>query len=251
MVLWAGDNPQEAPVDRGRPAAQHALYHTPRSALHVPGQRRDDRGGLPPRSLRRRLAGDPGNRGPPSASSSWPAPIADRWPFGRPWSRPAVPALMDAATGASFTRDLFAAPLSPAWPRRQGRNRPLSVLRPQGRGKRPRWSARAPAASSTGAIFRRSARWSGRLVRVEDTAARLAPEVFALAPARHQRHERPIGRRAHRRGDRLHRLRGPARARTPFVVDFDLGVAAVTSAETAGRRARRGRLPRASVLKAS
>jgi len=73
----------------------------------------------------------------------------------------------------------------------------------------------------------------GRLVRVEDTAARLAPEVFALAlPATSVSNARLAGERiaavigctAFEAGD----------GNAPFVVEFDLGVASVTSAEDAG-----------------
>ena len=73
-----------------------------------------------------------------------------------------------------------------------------------------------------------------RLVRVEDTAARLGPEVFALAlPSTVLANARLAGERiaavigctAFEAGD----------GNPPFVVEFDLGVAAVPSAETAGR----------------
>ena len=72
----------------------------------------------------------------------------------------------------------------------------------------------------------------GRLVRVEDTAARLGPELFALAlpntPAAKgrlagERIAAVIGCTAFEAGDGV----------PPFVVDFDLGVAGVTSAESA------------------
>jgi two-component system cell cycle response regulator PopA len=67
----------------------------------------------------------------------------------------------------------------------------------------------------------------GRLVRAEDTAARLGPEVFALAlPATAQASGRAAGERiaavigctAFEAGD----------GRPPFVVDFDIGVAEVS-----------------------
>ena len=70
--------------------------------------------------------------------------------------------------------------------------------------------------------------------RVEDTAARLGPEVFALAlPATSLQNARSAGERiaavigctAFDAGD----------GNIPFVVEFDLGVAEVTSPETVGR----------------
>jgi two-component system cell cycle response regulator PopA len=74
----------------------------------------------------------------------------------------------------------------------------------------------------------------GRLVRVEDTAARLGPDVFALAlPATSAAAARAAGERiaavigctAFEAGD----------GKPPFVVEFDLGVAEVGPGETAGR----------------
>jgi two-component system cell cycle response regulator PopA len=74
----------------------------------------------------------------------------------------------------------------------------------------------------------------GRLVRVEDTAARLGPDVFALAlPAT------PAGA-ARAAGERIAAVIGctafeAGDGRPPFVVEFDLGVAEVGPGETAGR----------------
>jgi two-component system, cell cycle response regulator PopA len=70
----------------------------------------------------------------------------------------------------------------------------------------------------------------GRLVRVEDTAARLGPEVFALAlPATGQTAARAAGERisavigctAFEAGD----------GKPPFVAEFDIGVAEVAASE--------------------
>jgi len=139
--------------------------------------------------------------------------------------------LMDAATGL-FTRDLFAAHIARLAMAARARNRPLSlcVLRvsekpdlagPRGGG----WVARA--IPQIGSMI-------GRLVRVEDTAARLGPEVFALAlPATGLANARTAGERiaavigctAFDAGD----------GNTPFVIEFDLGVAEVTSVEGVGR----------------
>jgi two-component system cell cycle response regulator PopA len=74
----------------------------------------------------------------------------------------------------------------------------------------------------------------GRLVRVEDTAARLGPEVFALAlpattavaaRAAGERIAAVIGCTAFEAGD----------GKPPFVVEFDVGVAQVGAAETVAR----------------
>jgi two-component system cell cycle response regulator PopA len=138
---------------------------------------------------------------------------------------------MDAATGL-FTRDLFAGHLMRLALSAQARNRPLSVCvlkvaekadlaAPRAGG----WVARA--VPQIGSMI-------GRLVRVEDTAARLAPEVFALAlPAT------PLeaGRVA---GERIAAVIGctafeAGQGNTPFVVEFDLGVAEVVSPDAVGQ----------------
>jgi two-component system cell cycle response regulator PopA len=90
----------------------------------------------------------------------------------------------------------------------------------------------------------------GRLVRVEDTAARLGPEVFALAlPAT----PLPAGRAA---GERIAAVIGctafeAGEGKPPFVVEFDIGVAEVGSAETAGRALEVAASQAAQGLKAS
>jgi two-component system cell cycle response regulator PopA len=74
----------------------------------------------------------------------------------------------------------------------------------------------------------------GRLIRVEDTAARLGPEVFALAlPATSQAAAVAAGERiaaviactAFDAGD----------DKPPFVVEFEIGVAEVEPGETAAK----------------
>jgi two-component system cell cycle response regulator PopA len=139
--------------------------------------------------------------------------------------------LMDAATGL-FTRDLFAAHLLRLGQASRERHRPLSVCvlrvaeRPevtQVRGGG--WLDRAMP--QIGSMI-------ARLVRAEDTAARLASEVFALAlPATPLGHARLVGERiaaviactAFESGA----------GRSPFVVEFDVGVAEVQPGETAAR----------------
>ena len=74
----------------------------------------------------------------------------------------------------------------------------------------------------------------GRLVRVEDTAARLAPEVFALALPATTLHS------ARAAGERIAAVIGctafeAGQGATPFVIDFELGVAEVSSPEGVGR----------------
>ena len=153
--------------------------------------------------------------------------------------------LMDAPTGL-FTRDLFAAHLVRLVQASRLRNRPLSLCvlrvadRPQMRAARAGgWMDRA--VPQIGSMI-------GRLVRAEDTAARLGPEVFALAlPATNEAAARAAGERiaavigctAFDAGDK----------RPPFVVEFDIGVAEVDMGENAAHALERA-ATKAAQLKA-
>ena len=139
--------------------------------------------------------------------------------------------LMDAATGL-FTRDLFATHLARLAnaSRERGRALSVAVLRIADRpetlvARRDGWLDRA--IPQVGSMI-------GRLVRAEDTAARLAPEVFALAlPAAGvaagriaaERIAAVIACTAFDAGD----------DRLPFTLEFDLGVAELEPGETAAR----------------
>ncbi len=152
---------------------------------------------------------------------------------------------MDSATGL-FTRDLFAAHLGRLAAASRERGRPLSVavLRVADKpetvaARREGWLDRA--VPQLGSMI-------GRLVRAEDTAARLGPEVFALAlPAADAAKARAAAERigaviactAFDAGD----------TRLPFTVEFDLGVAELERGETAARtleRAAAGALKQAA-----
>jgi two-component system cell cycle response regulator PopA len=154
--------------------------------------------------------------------------------------------LMDAPTGL-FTRDLFAAHLVRLVQASRLRNRPLSlcVLR---------------VADKPELAFARAGGWMdraipqigsmvGRLVRAEDTAARLGPEVFVSAlPATTESAARAAGERiaaviactAFDAGEN----------RPPFVVEFDIGVAELEMGENAARALERA-ATLAAQLKAS
>jgi two-component system cell cycle response regulator PopA len=139
--------------------------------------------------------------------------------------------LMDAATGL-FTRDLFAAHLSRLARASQLRHRPLAVCvlkvapKPELQALRASgWLDRA--IPQIGSMI-------ARLVRVEDTAARLGSEIFALAlPATDigaarttaERIAAVIGCTGFEAGD----------GKPPFVVDFDIGVAEVSGPDSAAR----------------
>jgi len=138
--------------------------------------------------------------------------------------------LMDAATGL-FTRDLFAAHLARLTRSAQERNRALSVCvlrlteRQELKGLRAGgWVDKA--VPQIGSMI-------GRLVRSEDTAARLGPETFALALP-----STPLAS-ARSAAERISAVIGctafdAGEGRPPFVVEFDIGVAQVEPGETAG-----------------
>jgi len=154
--------------------------------------------------------------------------------------------LMDVATGL-FTRDLFAAHLARLVQSARLRNRPLSlcVLRIS---ERPDTTV-ARAGGWLDRAIPQIGSMLGRLVRAEDTVARLGPEVFALAlPSTPQSAARAaaeriaavIGCTAFEAGEK----------RPAFVVDFDIGVAEVEPGEPAARALERA-ASRAMQLKAS
>lgn len=136
--------------------------------------------------------------------------------------------LMDAATGL-FTRDLFASHLGRVAEGARLRNRALSVCvlrvsesEPVVQSRGGGWLDRAMP--QIGAMV-------SRLVRVEDTAARLGPELFALVlPA--------TGAAAARlAAERISAVIActafdAGKDRSPFVVEFDVGVAEMQPGET-------------------
>jgi two-component system cell cycle response regulator PopA len=135
--------------------------------------------------------------------------------------------LMDAATGL-YTRDLFAGHLSRLARAARQSGRPLSVCvlrvadRPEVlRARAGGWLDRA--IPQIGSMI-------GRLIRTEDTAARLGTEVFALAlPGTGERSAKTAGERiaavigctAFDAGD----------GAPPFVLDFDIGAAELVGDE--------------------
>jgi two-component system cell cycle response regulator PopA len=139
--------------------------------------------------------------------------------------------MMDAATGL-FTRDLFAAHLARLASAARNRGRPLSVavMRIADRAetmaaRREGWLDRA--IPQIGSMI-------GRLVRAEDTAARLAPEMFALAlPAAGI----TAGRIAAERIAAVIACTAfdAGEDKLPFTVEFDMGVAELEHGETAAR----------------
>ena len=135
--------------------------------------------------------------------------------------------LMDADTGL-FTRDLFASHLARVAEGARERGRPLSVCvlrvvhgREVTLAREGGWLDRAMP--QIGAMV-------SRLVRAEDTAARLAPEIFALAlPATR-------GASARLTAERIAAVIGctafdAGPERPPFVVEFEVGSAELQPGE--------------------
>ncbi len=139
--------------------------------------------------------------------------------------------LTDPDTGL-FTRDLFAQHLGRVSEASRERRRPLSlcVLKvtmtdPVEEARRDGWLARALPQIGT---------MVSRLIRTEDTAARLSSEVFALAlPGTTEAQARIAAQRIVAVIGCTAFEAGPGRS--PFVVDFELGVAEQQAGEAPAR----------------
>lgn len=229
VVLWAGDNPHEALSIAAGLRRNTRLYHTP-ALLYMSAE-----SAITAAEAYHRGISDVAS--PETSESETALRVVElARAFRRQKSvRGALEqargsGLMDAATGL-FTRDLFAGHLMRLARSARERNRPLSVCMLKVAEKvdlaAPRaggWVARA--VPQIGSMI-------GRLVRVEDTAARLAPEVFALALPATPLHA------ARSAGERIAAVIGctafeAGQGATPFVVEFDLGVAEVASPESVG-----------------
>jgi two-component system cell cycle response regulator PopA len=129
--------------------------------------------------------------------------------------------LMDSVTGL-FTRDLFATHLARLGRSSQSLRRPLSVCVLKV-AERPE-IAKARAGGWLDKAMPQIGSMIARLVRAEDTAARLGPEVFALAlPATGQSQARLVGERIAAVLGCTAFEAGPGEP--PFVMEFDVGVA--------------------------
>jgi two-component system cell cycle response regulator PopA len=229
VVLWAGESPHEALSIAAGLRRNTRLYHTPALLYmksHSPVTASE--------AYHRGISDVASPETPETATALRIVELARAYRRQKSvrmaLERARNSGLMDATTGL-FTRDLFATHLMRLARSGQARNRALSVCmlkvseRPELQIPRAGgWVARA--IPQIGSMI-------GRLVRVEDTAARLAPEVFALAlPSTRLNAARAAGERiaavigctAFEAGD----------GATPFVVDFELGVAEVASPESVG-----------------
>ncbi len=230
VVLWAGDNPNEALSIAAGMRRNTRLYHVP-ALLYM-----REESYLTMSEAYHRGVSDVASPGTPESETAGRVIELARSYRTQSGVRKALErarssGLMDPATGL-FTRDLFAAHLSRLAQAARIRNRPLSVCVLKVAERTDVAEARAQgwldrAIPQIGAMI-------GRLVRVEDTAARLSHEVFALAlPA--------TGAAAARAaGERIAAVIGctafeAGEGRSPFVVEFDIGVAEVSPTHGVGR----------------
>jgi two-component system cell cycle response regulator PopA len=230
VVLWAGENSNEALSIAAGMRRNTRLYHTP-ALLYM----QHESFTTVSEAYHRGVTDVASPETPESETAGRVIELARSYrrqtAVRRALEKARASGVMDAATGL-FTRDLFAAHLSRLARAAKARNRKLSVCVLRVADKPEVLQARTGgwldrAIPQIGSMI-------GRLVRVEDTAARLAPEVFSLAlpgtsvvaaRAAGERISAVIGCTAFDAGD----------GRAPFVVEFDIGVAEVKGAETAGR----------------
>ncbi len=230
VVLWAGDNPQEALSIAAGLRRNTRLYHTP-ALLYM----RQDSYVTISEAYNRGVSDVATPETPESDTARRVVELARNYRrqigVRQALDKARTSGLMDASTGL-FTRDLFAAHLARLAEACRRRNRPLSVCVLKVTEKPALKTARLEG--WLGRAIPQIGSMVSRLVRVDDTAARLGPEVFALAlPATPP----PAARAA---GERIAAVIGctafeAGEGKAPFVIDFDIGVAAVYSAETAGR----------------
>ena len=229
VVLWTGDNPQEALSIASGMRRNTRLFHTP-TRLYM-GQD----GAVAASEAYHRGVSDVASPDAPEAETARRVVELARSHRRQAGIRLALDqarhsGLMDPATGL-FTRDIFAAHLVRLAGSARVRNRPLSVC-----VLKVAASSEANAARASGWLDRAVVQIGsmiGRLVRIEDTAARLSPEVFALAlPATSLANARACGERiaaviactAFEAGAGV----------KPVVAAFDIGVAEVPAPEAAG-----------------
>ena len=238
VVLWAGETHAEALSIAGGMRRNTRLYHTP-TILYL-----RDGATVDPNDAYSRGLSDLASADTPEEETARRVISLARAYRRETAIRQALDdarstGLMDPSTGL-FTRDLFAAHLGRLATAARARRRPLSVavLRI---AERPNIDQARKSGGLDRAIPQIGSMIS-RLVRAEDTAARLGPEIFALAL--------PAARAsaAKTAADRIAAVIACTafnigEALPPFSVEFDLGVAELTGEETLARA-----LERAAVL---
>jgi two-component system cell cycle response regulator PopA len=230
VVLWAGDNAQEALSIAGGMRRNTRLFHIP-TVLYL----KTNSYVTTSEAYHRGVSDVASPETPESETAKRIIELARSYRRGESirtaLEKARSSGLMDAATGL-FTRDLFAAHLARLAEASRQRNRPMSVAVLRVADRPEVIAARADgwldrAIPQIGSMI-------GRLVRVEDTAARLGPEVFALA----------LPATGHAAGQAAaERIAGviactafdAGEGKLPFVAEFDIGVAQVDGEESAAR----------------
>ena len=230
VVLWAGEDQTEALSIAGGMRRNTRLYHLP-ALLYL----KHGSAVTPSDAYSRGVSDLASPETPPAETCGRVIELARTYrrqeAIRQALEKARSSGLMDAATGL-FTSDLFAAHLARLARTAHERNRPLSVCvlkiadRPEiARVRRSGWLDRA--IPQLGSMV-------GRLVRAEDTAARLSPEVFALAlPG-------TPGNAARLAGERIAAVIGctafdAGDDQPAFVAEFDIGSALVERGENPAR----------------
>jgi two-component system cell cycle response regulator PopA len=230
VVLWGGDAADSAMAIAGGMRRNSRLYHIP-TLLYM-----KTLGGMTAAEAYARGISDVASPEPPEPETAWRALELARSYRRQAGVRAALETarslqFMDPETGL-FTRELFARHLERLADSAPVRNRPLTlcVLRVRDteeveEARRSGWLEKA---------FPQLGSMVSRLIRVEDTAARLGPEHFAIAlPATPEEAARAaadriaavISRTAFDGGE----------GRPPFVLEFDIGTAEVGDPSQVGR----------------
>jgi two-component system cell cycle response regulator PopA len=230
VVLWAGETHAEALSIAGGMRRNSRLYHTP-TVLYLREGATVELNDAYNRGLSDVASADTAEEETAHRVISLAKAFRRETAIRQALETARGSGLMDPSTGL-FTRDLFAAHLGRLDRAARERRRPLSVavLRI---AERPEIAA-ARAAGALDRAIPQIGSMISRLVRAEDTAARLGHEVFALAlPAAHapaakaaaDRIAAVIACTAFNNGD----------GKPAFTVDFDLGVAELGRDEPAAR----------------
>ncbi|MGZ8363533.1 MAG: diguanylate cyclase domain-containing protein [Caulobacteraceae bacterium] len=230
VVVWTGEDQTEALSITGGMRRNTRLYHTPTLLYMKAGA-----AFTPAEAYNRGVSDIATPETPPEQTAKRIIELARahrrHQSIREALERARSSGLMDAATGL-FTRGLFAAHLARLAREAENTRRPLSlcVLRIAERPeliaiRKGGWVDRATP--QIGSMI-------GRLVRYEDTAARLAPDVFALAlpatkaaaaQATAERIAAVVACTAFEAGEN----------RPPFTVEFDVGVTEVAPGENPAR----------------
>jgi len=230
VVLWAGDNSAEALSIAAGMRRNTRLYHIP-AMLYLA----DDSYVTTAEAFHRGVSDVASPQTPETETAKRVIELARSYrrqtSIRKALEKARSSGLMDAATGL-FTRDLFASHMVRLAHASRIRNRPMSlcVLRVADRPE----VARARGGGWLDRAIPQIGSMIGRLVRAEDTAARLGPEVFALAlPAT----PRTAGRAAAERIAAVIACTAfdAGDGKPPFTVDFDIGVAQLEPGENAAQ----------------